>query len=196
MSDEAANALMKIVADAEKASNPETGERGLPPVHLWEPDYCGDIGMKIARDGQWYYANSPIGRKKLVRLFSTILRHDEDGEHYLVTPVEKIRIEVEDAPFIATLMTMTGEGRAQILRFETNVGDFTEAGPDHPMRFEMNAETGEPSPYVHVRARLEGLIARPVFYDLVELAEVHEGQFGVWSHGVFFAISSAEEAGL
>ena len=196
MSDEAANALMKIVADAEKASNPETGERGLPPVHLWEPDYCGDIGMKIARDGQWYYANSPIGRKKLVRLFSTILRHDEDGEHSLVTPVEKIRIEVEDAPFIATLMTMTGEGRAQILRFETNVGDFTEAGPDHPMRFEINAETGEPSPYVHVRARLEGLIARPVFYDLVELAEVHEGQFGVWSHGVFFAISSAEEAGL
>jgi len=196
MSDEAANALMKIVADAEKASNPETSERGLPPVHLWEPDYCGDIGMKIARDGQWYYANSPIGRKKLVRLFSTILRHDEDGEHYLVTPVEKIRIEVEDAPFIATLMTMTGEGRAQILRFETNVGDFTEAGPDHPMRFEINAETGEPSPYVHVRARLEGLIARPVFYDLVELAEVHEGQFGVWSHGVFFAISSAEEAGL
>jgi len=137
-----------------------------------------------------------LAAKKLVRLFSTILRHDEDGEHYLVTPVEKIRIEVEDAPFIATLMTVTGEGRAQILRFETNVGDFTEAGPDHPMRFEINAETGEPSPYVHVRARLEGLIARPVFYDLVELAEVHEGQFGVWSHGVFFAISSAEEAGL
>jgi uncharacterized protein len=196
MSDEAANALMKIVADAEKARNPETGERGLPPVHLWEPDYCGDIGMKIARDGQWYYANSPIGRKKLVRLFSTILRHDEDGEHYLVTPVEKIRIEVEDAPFIAALMTVTGKGRAQILRFETNVGDFTEAGPDHPMRFEINAKTGEPSPYVLVRARLEGLIGRPVFYDLVELAEVYEGQFGVWSHGVFFAISSAEEAGL
>ncbi|MDA8544330.1 DUF1285 domain-containing protein [Alphaproteobacteria bacterium] len=187
---------MKIVADAEKAGNPETGERGLPPVHLWEPDYCGDIGMKIARDGQWYYANSPIGRKKLVRLFSTILRHDEDGEHYLVTPVEKIRVEVEDAPFIATLMSVRGAGRAQVLRFETNVGDFTEAGPDHPLRFEIDKKSGEPSPYVHVRARLEGLIARPVFYDLVELAEVHEGQFGVWSHGVFFAISSAEEAGL
>ena len=196
MSDEAANALMKIVADAEKAGNPEAGERGLPPVHLWEPDYCGDIGMKIARDGQWYYDNSPIGRKKLVRLFSTILRHDEDGEHYLVTPVEKIRVEVEDAPFIATLMTVSGEGRAQVLRFETNVGDFTEAGPDHAMRFEIDEKTGEPSPYVHVRARLEGLIARPVFYDLVELAEVHDGQFGVWSHGIFFAISSAEEAGL
>lgn len=196
MSDEAANALMKIVADAEKAGNKETGERGLPPVHLWEPDYCGDIGMKIARDGQWYYDNSPIGRKKLVRLFSTILRYDDDGEHYLVTPVEKIRVEVEDAPFIATLMSVSGEGRAQVLRFETNVGDFAEAGPDHPMRFEIDATTGQPSPYMHVRARLEALIARPVFYDLVELAEVHEGQFGVWSHGVFFAISSAEEAGL
>jgi hypothetical protein len=196
MTDEAANALMKIVAHAEKAGNPETGERGLPPVHLWEPDYCGDIGIKIARDGQWYYANSPIGRKKLVRLFSTILRHDEDGEHYLVTPVEKIRVEVEDAPFIATLMSVRGAGRAQVLRFETNVGDFTEAGPDHLLRFEIDNKSGEPSPYVHVRARLEGLIARPVFYDLVELAEVHEGQFGVWSHGVFFAISSAEEAGL
>jgi hypothetical protein len=196
MTDEAANALMKIVAHAEKAGNPETGERGLPPVHLWEPDYCGDIGIKIARDGQWYYANSPIGRKKLVRLFSTILRHDEDGEHYLVTPVEKIRVEVEDAPFIATLMSVRGAGRAQVLRFETNVGDFTEAGPDHLLRFEIDTKSGEPSPYVHVRARLEGLIARPVFYDLVELAEVHEGQFGVWSHGVFFAISSAEEAGL
>ncbi len=196
MSDEAANALMKIVADAEKAGNPETGERGLPPVHLWEPDYCGDIGMKIARDGQWYYDNSPIGRKKLVRLFSTILRHDEDGEHYLVTPVEKIRVDVEDAPFIATLMTVSGEGREQVLRFETNVGDFTEAGPEHAMRFVIDAKTGEPSPYVHVRARLEALIARAVFYDLVELAEVHDGQFGVWSHGLFFPISSAEEAGL
>jgi uncharacterized protein len=196
MSDEAANALMKIVADAEKAGNPETGERGLPPVHLWEPDYCGDIGMKIARDGQWYYANSPIGRKKLVRLFSTILRHDEDGEHYLVTPVEKIRVEVEDAPFIATLMSVTGAGRQQVLRFETNVGDFTEAGPDHAMRFEIDAESGEPSPYVHVRARLEALIARAVFYDLVELGVVEGDKFGVWSHGVFFPISSAEEAGL
>ncbi|MBL6761261.1 MAG: DUF1285 domain-containing protein [PS1 clade bacterium] len=196
MSDEAANALMKIVADAEKAGDPQTGERGLPPVHLWGPDYCGDIGMKIARDGQWYYDNSPIGRKKLVRLFSTILRHDDDGEHYLVTPVEKIRVDVEDAPFVATLMTASGEGRTQVLRFETNVGDFTEAGPDHPMRFEIDATTGEPSPYVHVRARLEALIARAVFYDLVELGEVHEDRFGVWSHGVFFPIASATAAGV
>ena len=194
MTQEAANALMKVIADAEKAgANKKTGEKGLPPVHLWEPDYCGDIGMKIARDGQWYYDNSPIGRKKLVRLFSTILRHDKDGEHYLVTPVEKIRVEVEDAPFVATLMQVSGAGREQILRFETNVGDFAEAGPEHPMRFEIDAATGEPSPYVHVRARLEALIARSVFYDLVELGVVENDKFGVWSHGVFFPITDADE---
>lgn len=192
MTQDAANALMKVIADAEKAGgNEKTGEKGLPPVHLWEPDYCGDIGMKIARDGQWYYDNSPIGRKKLVRLFSTILRHDKDGEHYLVTPVEKIRIEVEDAPFIATLMQVSGSGQNQVLRFETNVGDFTEAGPEHAMRFEIDPESGEPSPYVHVRARLEALISRAVFYDLVELGVVEGDKFGVWSHGIFFPITDA-----
>jgi len=191
---EAANALLKVIADAEKAGeNKQTGEKGLPPVHLWEPDYCGDIGMKIARDGQWYYANSPIGRKKLVRLFSTILRHDEDGEHYLVSPVEKIRVEVEDAPFVATLMQVTGQGKEQVLRFETNVGDFTEAGPEHPLRFELDEATEAPSPYIHVRARLEALISRAVFYDLVALCEVVDGQFGVWSHGQFFALAVAED---
>lgn len=194
MTQDAANALMKVIADAEKAgADKKTGEKGLPPVHLWEPDYCGDIGMKIARDGQWYYDNSPIGRKKLVRLFSTILRHDKDGEHYLVTPVEKIRIEVEDAPFIATLMQVTGSGQEQVLRFETNVGDFAEAGPDHAMRFEIDAKTGEPSPYVHIRARLEALISRAVFYDLVALGVVEGDKFGVWSHGMFFPITDAAE---
>ena len=191
---EAANALLKVIADAEKAGeNKQTGEKGLPPVHLWEPDYCGDIGMKIARDGQWYYANSPISRKKLVRLFSTILRHDEDGEHYLVSPVEKIRVEVEDAPFVATLMQVTGQGKEQVLRFETNVGDFTEAGPEHPLRFELDEATEAPSPYIHVRARLEALISRAVFYDLVALCEVVDGQFGVWSHNQFFALAAAED---
>ena len=153
--------------------------------------------MKIARDGQWYYDNSPIGRKKLVRLFSTILRHDEDGEHYLVTPVEKIRVEVEDAPFVATLMHASGSGADQVLRFETNVGDVTEAGPDHALRFNIDPETGQPSPYVHVRARLEALISRAVFYDLVELGEVEGDAFGVRSHGCFFPIAPAEDiAGL
>ena len=109
------NALQNVIAQAQKADG---GTDALPQVHLWEPDYCGDIGLRIARDGQWYYAGSPIGRKRLVRLFSTILRHDDDGEHYLVTPVEKIRVEVEDAPFVATLMQVTGSGRDQVLRFD------------------------------------------------------------------------------
>ncbi len=183
------NPLQSVIAQAEKAEN---GEKGLPPVHLWEPEYCGDIGMRIARDGQWYYDNSPIGRKKLVRLFSTILRHDEEGEHYLVTPVEKIRVEIEDAPFVATLLRVSGEGRQQVLRFETNVGDFAEAGPEHALRFEIDPQTDEPSPYIHVRARLEALISRSVFYQLVELAEVEGDAFGVWSHGVFFPISNAD----
>jgi len=183
------NPLQSVIVQAKKAEN---GEKGLPPVHLWEPDYCGDIGMRIARDGQWYYDNSPIGRKKLVRLFSTILRHDKDGEHYLVTPAEKIRVEIEDAPFVATLLHVTGTGRQQVLRFETNVGDFTEAGPDHGLRFEIDPQTDEPSPYVHVRARLEALISRSVFYQLVEVAEIEGDAFGVWSHGLFFPIGAAD----
>lgn len=186
--DQTANPLQDVIKQAENAG----GEKALPPVHLWNPDYCGDIGMKIASDGQWYYAGSPIGRKRLVRLFSTILRHDDDGEHYLVTPVEKIRVEVEDAPFIATLMHVEGTGRDRVLRFETNVGDQAEAGPEHALRFAFDAASGAPSPYVHVRARLEAKLARAVFYDLVDLAEVHDDMFGVWSSGVFFPIAPAE----
>ena len=171
--------------------------RGLPPVHLWNPEFCGDIDMRIARDGTWFYMGTPIGRERLVRLFSTILRHDEDGKYYLVTPVEKVGIRVDDAPFLAVAMSVEGEGRGQTLTFTTNVGDATVAGPEHPIRFEVDGETGEPAPYVHVRARLEALINRAVFYDLVELGTEaeHEGRrwFGVWSAGVFFPFMPAEE---
>ena len=171
--------------------------RGLPPVHLWNPEFCGDMDMRIARDGTWFYMGTPIGRERLVRLFSTILRHDEDGKYYLVTPVEKVGITVDDAPFLAIAMKVEGEGRDQLLTFTTNVGDETVAGPDHPMRFEIDEETGEPAPYVHVRARLDALINRAVFYDLVELGveEEHEGEswFGVWSGGEFFPFMRAEE---
>ena len=184
------NHLGQVIADAEKAQG-----KGLPPVHLWNPDYCGDIGMRIARDGQWYYAGSPIGRARLVRLFSTILRHDDDGEYYLVTPVEKIRVEVEDVPFIATLMSVEGEGAARTLRFETNVGDIVEAGTEHPLRVEIDPDTGEPSPYIHVRARLEARLSRAVFYDLVAICEHTDGQFGVRSGGVFFPIAPSSEVG-
>ncbi|MDP2124977.1 MAG: DUF1285 domain-containing protein [Parvibaculum sp.] len=171
--------------------------RGLPPVHKWNPPFCGDLDMRIARDGTWYYMGTPIGRARLVRLFSTVLRHDEDGKYYLVTPVEKVGITVDDAPFLAVAMKVEGEGRDQVLTFTTNVGDDATAGADHPMRFVIDAETGEPAPYVHVRARLEALINRAVFYDLVELGveEEHEGRrwFGVWSGGIFWPFMPAEE---
>ncbi len=171
--------------------------RGLPPVHLWNPEFCGDLDMRIARDGTWFYMGTPIGRERLVRLFSTILRHDEDGKYYLVTPVEKVGITVDDAPFLAVAMKVEGKGRDQVLRFTTSVGDETVAGADHPMRFVIDAATGEPAPYVHVRARLEALINRAVFYDLVELGveESHEGAtwFGVWSGGIFFPFMLAAE---
>ena len=188
----AAPAGLLSVAEAEGKK-----ARGLPPVHLWNPEFCGDIDMRIARDGTWFYMGTPIGRERLVRLFSTILRHDEDGKYYLVTPVEKVGIRVDDAPFLAVGMAVEGEGREQVLRFTTNAGDETAAGADHPMRFVIDRETGEPAPYVHVRARLEALINRAVFYDLVELGveEEHEGRrwFGVWSGGVFFPFMPAEE---
>ena len=185
---------LKGLAAAEEAGKKA---KGLPPVHLWNPEFCGDLDMRIARDGTWFYLGTPIGRERLVRLFSTVLRHDEDGKYYLVTPVEKVGIKVDDAPFIAVAMKVEGKGRDQVLTFTTNVGDETVAGPDHPMRFEIGEETGEPAPYVHVRARLDALINRAVFYDLVELGveEEYEGKrwFGIWSSGVFFPMQPAEE---
>ena len=170
--------------------------KGLPPVHLWNPDYCGALDMRIARDGTWFYLGTPIGRPELVRLFSTILRKDGD-EYVLVTPVEKVGITVDDAPFVAVDFDAEGEGDAQTLTFQTNVGDFAAAGSDHPIRVERDPETGEPSPYVLIRARLEALIDRKSFYRLVEIARHHEidGKrwFGVWSGGVFFPIIPSSE---
>nr|WP_304665360.1 DUF1285 domain-containing protein [Pseudomonas tremae] len=165
--------------------------KGLPPVHLWHPDFCGDIDMRIARDGTWYYQGTPIGRKPMVRLFSTIMRRDGD-DYFLVTPVEKVGIKVDDAPFIAVSLEVVGEGEAQVLRFRTHVDDEAEAGPEHPLRVVTDPHTGEPAPYVLVRSNLEALIHRNVFYQLVDLAVSREidGQqwLGVWSHGTFFPI--------
>ena len=169
-------------------------EKGLPPVHLWNPDFCGDIDMRIARDGTWYYLGTPIGRKPMVRLFSTIIRR-EGNDYFLVTPVEKVGIQVEDAPFVAVVMQVLGEGEEQVLRFTTQVEDVCEAGPEHPLRVVIDPVTEEPAPYVHVRANLEALIHRNVFYQLVELAVVRqlEGQdwLGVWSGGAFFRLGPA-----
>lgn len=171
--------------------------KGLPPVHLWNPEFCGELDIHIKRDGSWHYLGSPIGRERLVRLFSTVLRYDEDERYYLVTPVEKIGIKVDDVPFVIVAMSVTGEGEDQVLRFTTSVGDETVAGPDAPIRFEVDAKTSEPSLYILVRARLEGLINRAVFYDLVALGQEKEidGKkwFGVWSSRVFFPFVPADE---
>lgn len=160
---------------------------GLPPVHLWNPPFCGDLDMRIARDGTWFYLGTPIGRPALVRLFSTILRKDGD-DYFLVTPVEKVGIKVDDAPFVAVDFNKKGDG----LEFETNVGDRVVAGPDHPIRVVRDPDTGEPSPYILVRANLEALIDRKSFYRLVDIGEHadHDGAqwFGLWSQGTFFPI--------
>ena len=173
------------------AQIPKGEGKGLPPVHLWNPDFCGDIDMRIARDGTWYYLGTPIGRKPMVRLFSTIIRRDGD-DYFLITPVEKVGIQVEDAPFVAVTLQVDGEGEAQVLRFTTNVEDEVVAGAEHPLRVEIDPATLGPSPYIRVRHNLDALIHRNVFYQLVELAVEREidGEpwLGVWSSGVFYPI--------
>ncbi len=187
---------VKPTADGLAASASAASKGGLPPVHLWNPPFCGDLDMRIARDGTWFYEGTPIGRKELVRLFSTILKI-EDGAYFLVTPVEKVGITVEDAPFVAVDFDQSD---GPILTFETNVGDYSVAGPDNPIRVVRDAETGEPSPYIHIRAGLEALIDRKSFYRLVELGEIQpvEGEdwFGVVSSGAFFPVSPAAELDL
>ena len=187
---------VNISADSIAASARAAKGRGLPPVHKWHPPFCGDLDMRIARDGTWFYLGTPIGRPELVRLFSTILRKDGD-DYFLVTPVEKVGITVDDAPFVAVDFEVEGEGESQVLTFLTNVADEATAGPDHPIRVERDPETGEPSPYVLIRDRLEALIDRKSFYRLVDLGETQEVEgtdwFGVRSSGEFFPIIPAAE---
>lgn len=162
-------------------------ERKLPPVERWNPTHCGDSEMRIARDGTWYHQGSPIGRQAMVRLFSTILRREADGSYVLVTPVEKLDIAVEDAPFIAVEMKIEGEKRDARLAFRLNTGDLVTAGAEHPLRFEER-EDG-PRPYLHVRGGLEALVARPVYYELATMALAgSDAPPGVWSAGTFFAL--------
>lgn len=168
-------------------------KKGLPPVERWDPPYCGDIDLLIRRDGLWVHEGTPIGRAPLVRLFSTVLK--KEGERYfLVTPVEKLGIKVEDAPFLAVLMREDESGR---LVFTTNVGDEVAAGPDHPLEFRESARPGEWTPYIHVRGDLWALAARPVFYELVARGETREidgaAQFGVASGDEFFSFGLAAD---
>ncbi len=177
--------------EAERAS----GRKGLPPVHLWNPPFCGDIDMRIAQDGLWYYMNSPIGRKPLMKLFASVLRHDEDGKYYLVTPVEKCGIRVDDAPFLAIRMSVAGNGPDQTITFETNTDDTVTIDATHPLRVAVEAGTQGLKPYVLVRGRLEALVARALFYDLVALGTVEGEWFGVWSGGRFWPMQRAAEIG-
>lgn len=160
------------------------------PVELWNPPYCGDIGLEILRDGTWAYQGSPIRRPAMVKLFARVLRRDADGRTYLVTPVEKIDIAVADAPFIAVEMQVDGEGERQTLAFRTNVDDVVRCGPEHPLRFAVDGSGGGFKPYVRVRGRLEALVSRALVYDLVALAapDAKQGAFGLWSGGAFFAL--------
>jgi len=169
-------------------------ERRLPPVDQWNPTHCGDSEMRIARDGTWYHQGSPIGREAMVRLFASILRREPDGSHVLVTPVEKLDIAVDDAPFVAVEMKAEGSGADARLAFRLNTGDLVTAGADHPLRF-VEGPDG-PRPYLHVRGGMEALVARPVYYELADRAiagvDADDGAApGIWSDGVFFAIAPA-----
>ncbi len=163
--------------------------KGPAPVELWNPPYCGDIGLAISRDGGWHYQGSPIQRPALVKLFARVLRGDEDGRFYLVTPAEKVDVAVADAPFLAVEMQVEGVGRQQSLLFRTNVDDVVICGGDHPLRFAVGDPDLGLKPYIHVRGRLEALVTRAVTYDLVELAtEGGDGAPGLWSGGAFFPL--------
>lgn len=170
--------------------------RKAAPVERWNPPFCGDLDMEIRADGTWFYLGTPIGRMPLVQLFSGVLRKDEDGRTYLVTPVEKVAIRVEDAPFVAVEVNAAGRGADQVLTFRTNVGDVVEAGPEHPLRFVDEAATGGLKPYLHVRGRLEALVARAVMYELAELGEVVAVDgvptFAMRSNGAVFPIIPAD----
>ncbi len=168
--------------------------RALPPVERWDPPYCGELDLIIRADGVWIHEGTPIGRARLVRLFSTVLKREGD-RFFFVTPVEKLGVRVEDAPFLAVLMRIEGSGSNQRLIFTTNVGDEVIAGRHHKIEFRQNPESSEGAPYIMVRAGLEAKVSRAVFYDLVALGKTREidgvAQFGVWSDGAFFPFGLA-----
>jgi len=190
-----AQGLEGLTAAASDAAKAGAAGKQLPPVHLWNPPFCGDLDMRIAADGSWYYMGTPIGRPALVRLFSTILKR-ENGEHFLVTPVEKVGIRVDDAPFLAVEMQKEADEAGRLLRFRTNVDDWVPCDASHRLRFEA-ASDGGLTPYLHVRADLWAKVTRALYYDLVDMGEERmvDGQpmFGVESGGEFFAMADAKQ---
>ncbi|MGZ5932824.1 MAG: DUF1285 domain-containing protein [Rhizomicrobium sp.] len=187
--------LEGLTVAANEAAKANSAGKGLPPVHLWNPPFCGDLDMRIASDGTWFYMGTPIGRPALVRLFSTTLKR-ENGKHFLVTPVEKVGIRVDDAPFLAVEMLRESDGRGRLLRFRTNVDDWVACDSSHRLRFEASADGGL-TPYLHVRADLWAKVTRALYYDLVDMGEerVVDGNrmFGIASGGEFFAMADAEQ---
>jgi len=173
---------------------PREARKGPPPVHLWNPPFCGDIDMRIAADGTWFYQKTPIGRPALVKLFASVLKR-EGEKYFLVTPVEKVGLIVEDVPFLAVELALEHDARGQVLNFRTNVDDWTTAGPEHALRFEPEPATGGLKPYLHIRRDLWARVTRALFYDLVGLGEERDiaGQamFGVASAGEFFVMAEA-----
>jgi hypothetical protein len=190
MANERQGALDSIAGAARREA-----KQGLPPVHLWNPPFCGDLDMRIATDGTWYYLKTPIGRPALVKLFASVLRR-EGEKYFLVTPVEKCGITVDDAPFLAVEFSVTTGPHGRALNFRTNVDDWVACGRDHPLRFEPEPRTGGLKPYLHVRQNLWAKVTRALFYDLVELGEEREisgrQMFGVASDGEFFVMAPAD----
>jgi uncharacterized protein len=187
--------LEGLTAAASEAVKADRAGKALPPVHLWNPPFCGDLDMRIASDGTWYYMGTPIGRPALVRLFSTILKREGD-KHFLVTPVEKVGIRVDDAPFLAVEMTKEMDQRGRLLNFRTNVDDWVPCDSAHRLRFEAAADGGL-TPYLHVRSELWAKVTRALYYDLVDMGEerVVDGRemFGITSAGEFFAMADAQQ---
>ena len=179
-------------AESLAASVKAAKTKGGPPLEKWNPPFCGDLDMQIRRDGTWFYQGTPIGRIELVKLFASILWREGD-DYFLKSPVEKVGITVEDAPFIAVDFEASGDGEDRILTFTTNLGDTAAAGSEHPIRVVRDAETGEPAPYVLIRRNLEALIDRKSFYRLVEIGTHHDDWFGLWSGGEFFKIIPSDE---
>lgn len=181
--------------DAIAGAAKREGGKGPPPVHLWNPPFCGDIDMRIAADGTWFYLKTPIGRPALVKLFASVLKR-EANQYFLVTPVEKVGITVDDAPFLAVEMQAQDQPEGRVLRFRTNVDDWVECGPEHALRFDSEPGTGGLKPYLYVRHDLWAKVTRPLFYDLVGLGEEREiggvRMFGVASKNSFFAMAPAE----
>ena len=184
-------AIKKKNSDSIVQAAMSASKKGPPPVHLWNPPFCGDLDMRIARDGTWFYLGTPIGRAPLVKLFSSIIRKDGD-DYFLVTPVEKVGIIVDDAPFVAVDFDVENKGLNQIINFRTHVGDEAIARKDNPIRVVRDKETGEPSPYILIRKNLEALIDRKSFYRLIELGSTQDFEgtnwFGIRSSEIFFPI--------